>query len=220
MEAWRAPALRGAPGTPRVVPSSRGARNPSASGSRPMPRLIDAPATATGERERPGRGGGYPLDVAVFCPGGAGGEGTPAKRRRKSLPERSNGPADGNCWAAREVLAMRRDSPADCDASQGLTSGAFGRSSRTRTGRRISGGRSNTEVGQCSFGGAHGQKPCPTLFTLTRVTSPPWTLTGTRPHMPRVRSGRRTVRDAPRALTTSSPSERTQAKTPPPSCRI
>ena len=36
----------------------------------------------------------------------------------------------------------------------------IGRSSRMRTGRRISGGRSDTEVGQCSLGGAYGQKQC------------------------------------------------------------
>ena len=72
--------------------SSRRGRNPSVSGSGPMTRLIDA--SATGAREGPGGGGGYPVRI-------------------RALPERSNGPADCNCWAAREVLATRRDSPAD-----------------------------------------------------------------------------------------------------------
>ena len=64
------------PALPGPRRSSRGAYNPSASSGGLTTRLIDA--SATGEREGPGRGGGYPLDVAVFYLGGREGR---ARRR-------------------------------------------------------------------------------------------------------------------------------------------
>ena len=56
--------------------SSRGKRNPSVSGSGPMTKLIEA--SATGAREGPGGGGGYPENAAAFWPRGQEGR---ARRR-------------------------------------------------------------------------------------------------------------------------------------------
>ena len=68
------------------------------------------------------------------------------------------GRAGGPRYAARLPRRLRRLTGADERGVRKVE--PIGRSSRTRTGRRISGGRSDTEVGQCSLGGAYGQKKC------------------------------------------------------------
>ena len=64
------------PALPGPRRSSRGGRNPSVSNSGLMTRLIDA--SATGAREGPGGGGGYPENAAAFWPRGQEGR---ARRR-------------------------------------------------------------------------------------------------------------------------------------------